>query len=531
MTHSAALSSINNSPRSATRRAQCWLIASLLLSCCLPAIAQENYTAFELRRADNWAPLRLEDMNGDGRLDIVSPGYRPGLGRELHIYHQQPNGNFSPDPQQVEIKTEIIAVGFADLRSDPGQELVLFANSGIFSLSTTREGYTDNLKLLTQWDYLATIPDLESVRFVNHLLDINNDGQIDMLVPGDDEYGVFLGSGDEQFQRQQVFSTVNADLTPIQRRSRRGDLEGQLAINAESGVQIALRVETPTPFQGFVEQWPNQDEAAALLDDEQWMPTATVAQLNADGLADITYINAGDNGLGQMHVHFQDADSGFSADPDWSQAFDSSGDLQLTDLDGDGLDDLLRISDEGSDWTVRLYRNQDGQFRLDAPNQVLRFSGYDLRVDIITAADGTPAFNASYYTIPVVDAIRNASINRIQLLYRGNSPDTDELFSRRPDSRLEESFSAANVRGLAEQMSLRYDVDGDGRNDALYITENGTLAARRIDENLQIAAEPFWEYVSPRSVFEFEVLALNDDDRPDLMLRHGTTTTFLVARP
>ena len=44
-------------------------------------------------------------------------------------------------------------------------------------------------------------------------------------------------------------------------------------------------------------------------------------------------------------------------------------------------------------------------------------------------------------------------------------------------SSLVEVFSADNVRGLSEQMSLKYDVDGDGRNDALYITENGTLAA------------------------------------------------------
>jgi len=87
------------------------------------------------------------------------------------------------------------------------------------------------------------------------------------------------------------------------------------------------------------------------------------------------------------------------------------------------------------------------------------------------------------------------------------------------------------VRGQSEQMSLRYDVDGDGANDALYVTENGTLAAKQIGSDLRIADEPFWEYVSPRTVFEFEVLTLNDDNRPDLLLRHGRTTTLLVAQP
>ena len=42
-------------------------------------------------------------------------------------------------------------------------------------------------------------------------------------------------------------------------------------------------------------------------------------------------------------------------------------------------------------------------------------------------------------------------------------------------------------------MSLKYDVDGDGRNDALYITENGTLAAKAIDTDLTISNDAFWE--------------------------------------
>ena len=33
--------------------------------------AQTNYTAFELIRENNWDPLILEDLNGDGAKDIV----------------------------------------------------------------------------------------------------------------------------------------------------------------------------------------------------------------------------------------------------------------------------------------------------------------------------------------------------------------------------------------------------------------------------------------------------------------------------
>ena len=131
----------------------------------------------------------------------------------------------------------------------------------------------------------------------------------------------------------------------------------------------------------------------------------------------------------------------------------------------------------------------------------------------------------------MVDAIRNASINRSQLLFGSDDAGENQFFNRRPDSRLDESFSAANVRGLSEQMSLQYDIDGDGRKDAIFVTENGTLAAKKINEDLTIQSQPFWEYVSPNTVFEFQVLQLNQDSKPDLLLRHGTTTTFLVGAP
>ena len=40
-------------------------------------------------------------------------------------------------------------------------------------------------------------------------------------------------------------------------------------------------------------------------------------------------------------------------------------------------------------------------------------------------------------------------------------------------------------------MSLSFDVDGDGNKDALYVTENGTLAAKRIDSSSKLAMSLF----------------------------------------
>ena len=94
----------------------------------------------------------------------------------------------------------------------------------------------------------------------------------------------------------------------------------------------------------------------------------------------------------------------------------------------------------------------------------MRFSGYDMRLNPYALPSGETALSVSYYTLPIIDAIRSASINRTQLLYapistatsaNGTTTEselTTALFARRPSSQLVESFSAANVRGLSEQM-------------------------------------------------------------------------------
>lgn len=509
----------------------CLALAAMLAE---TSLAQTNYVAFELERENNWErQLAFEDLNGDGLKDIIHGNYQAGIGRELHVFHQQADGSFATTAQRIEIKTEIIAVAFADLRPDPGKELLLFSNAGVFSLSSALQGYGGNIKQLLDWDLIAAIPDLETVQLLSDLQDINGDGEIDLLLPGDGVYGLFSGRGGEVFELVSTFRTDNEALTAASRGRDNSGMDARIGINAEEGVVIELNVETNSYFEGFVEQWEGGGEPArSLLRSENWMPSAIFGHLNADSLIDIAYLNQGADGLGQLNFHFQDAQNGFNSEPDWTGSVDTRGDLQLIDVDSDAQLDLLRITGEGNDRSAYFYRNENGSFDLQKPNQVMRFSGYDVRLNVIPLEENSsPILNVSFYTIPVVDAIRNASINRSQLLFGSDDAEQDQFFNRRPNSRLDESFSATNVRGLSEQMSLQYDIDGDGRKDAIYVTENGTLAAKKIDADLTIASEPFWEYVSPNTVFEFQVLPLNQDTKPDLLLRHGTSTTFLVAAP
>ena len=539
-----------------------WGVLTLSIVTASPLLAADgNYVAFELPRGDDFTPLFMQDMDGDGRKDIIVPHYDRTIGRELHIHRQLADGGFAPQPQRIDIKTEIIAVGFADLRDDPGMELVLFAADGVFSLSTRQEGYVDNLKLLLQWQLIATLPDRERLRFTGLLPDVNGDGKADLLLPGMQEWGLFYGDDAEGFIEAARFTTLNQELTATQRRNRSTGLNARLAINSEEGVVIEMQAETPSPYAGFLELWrgsdghgdsdePDDDNNSLLLNSATWLPNASFVDLDTAPGLDLVYINTGSDGLGQLNIHSQQPDGGFLKAADWSGSINTTGQLRLADFNADGLADLLRLSGDGDEWVARFYINRGGVFDLESPQQVMRFAGYDVRLETVELPGrSTPVLGVAYYTIPAMEAIRNAAVNRVQLIYDseapwpGEAPRTGEApraggearpgepFAHRPAFRLEETFSADSVRGLAEPASLRFDVDGDGRNDALYITGDGTLAARRVNDDLTLEREPFWEYVPTRTVLEYEVLHLNEDSLPDLILHHGTTTTFLTAVP
>lgn len=505
------------------------LLTGLLLG--LPVtglLAQSNFVDSVIERNGPFGRILREDLNGDSLVDLVDYRWRRGIGRELLIYHQGADGRFSPTPQVVEIKTEIIAVGFADLRPEPGKELVLFANNGVFSLSTAMEGYADNLKPLFEWNLIADIPDPDQVQFYTGITDIDGDGRADLLIPGEKTYGYFRSSGPEQFELATEFSTLNPDLDPALRPRGDGGLNVGIDINSRDGIKLQISATQPTPFADFFEDWETQTETATnLLQAENWMPPALLADFNGDQRQDIVFVNVGEDIRGQVNLIIQNGDGSFPAAPDWQGPIDTRGDIRMMELNGDGLTDMIRLQGEGNDWTAFFYLNRSAEFQFDQPDQVMRFSGYDVDLHAIDIdGDGKPELNVSYYTIPVVEAIRNTSIVRTQLIYaRDDAP----LFSRRPQSRLEENFSASNVRGLAEQMSLRDDVDGDGRPDALFITAEGAIAARRIDADMRIEEEPFWEYVPARAVIGFNVVNLNQDEIPDLILRHSSSYTVLVT--
>lgn len=503
------------------------LLTLLPLQC---ALAQTNFVASEIPLGEWPDELFFEDMDGDGRKDLLVPRWSADTGRELAIYLQQDDGRFPATPSRlVEIKPEIIAITLADVRAEPGMDLLLFSANAVFSLSSAIPSYSGNLKPLFDWDLVASVPERKRVLFFPTPQDIDGDGYVDLLLPGRADYGLFRGQPDEGFSLAHRFNTVNQELDPAEVPIGGARLQTEFTINERDGIILRVSAQSNSAFQDFVSEW-SQESQDSLLSTRLWLPSAALMALNEDEAQDILFMNIGNDLYGQINVLLQTPTGSFAAKPDWQGSIDTRGDIRLLDVNGDGMSDLLRIIDKSGEWDVHFHLNKGGRFDLQQADQVMKFSGYDLNVAVTDLnRDGVQQLSISYYTIPVVNAVRNASIVRSQLLFTQSKGGA--VFNNRPDFRLDQNFSADAVRGLSAQLNMQADIDRDGRRDMLYLSDEGTLAAKAIDATLRLSDKAFWQYVPTRTIVDFGTLDLNGDGVEDIYLNHSTALTLLVSSP
>ncbi|HZM00278.1 MAG TPA: hypothetical protein VFD43_08505, partial [Planctomycetota bacterium] len=118
-----------------------------------------TFTQLNLAVDGELLDARFADLDGDGRRDLVMAvlARRPGLParRELRIHPMAADGMIPTEAGRViAVPDDAIVWGCADVRDDPGLELLLMSRSGVHSLSPQVEGLRGNLRRLASRDLL-----------------------------------------------------------------------------------------------------------------------------------------------------------------------------------------------------------------------------------------------------------------------------------------------------------------------------------------------------------------------------------------
>ncbi|HEY0702064.1 MAG TPA: VCBS repeat-containing protein, partial [Candidatus Acidoferrales bacterium] len=279
-----------------------------------------------------------------------------------------PDGSYATQPSQM---TDVppLTITSADLNKDGNTDIVSVNSDGLHGSITVFLGKDDGTY---QPGVNLALPNEESTYAV--IDDLNNDGNLDIVVLSGSSFSIFLGKGDGTFQPVQNVSPagsnpffmigfITADVNGDGKKDI-VDADGEIFLGAGDGVTYTL-----APTRGF----PLFTGSSAAA------PTIVSADFNNDKKLDVAI----DDGS-TIHIFLGNGDGTFKTGP----AYATIGDLGFilaVDLDGDGNTDIwsgfagkgLYGDDIDSSDAYALMGNGDGTFQ-GAPNLPVKYAQTNL---------------------------------------------------------------------------------------------------------------------------------------------------------
>ncbi len=446
--------------------------------------------------------FELVDVDASGDRELVV-ALRTEDGRRRLSVHAQTDRGFDARPtHEVDVLEDVIAYGFGDVRDEPGRELIFLTRSGAYSYSLQKRGYRGNIERLVEAPLLFDVPSPRALPYWPYVLPAEGGDRV--LLPERDGFALFAPAAEPpdddrapRYARESGFASATQPESVAQAgpatRDRRDD--------GDSGGGAELRVAILGAAGGPL--LPEFGAGGSLLSDAKSFPAPALADVDGDGADDILLLT--DVGL---RVHLASAD-GFRATPDRVEPFpdyltgladDETLVLRLEDLDGDGLLDLLGVVEkegdgfEDSDLRLLLLRNDGRRMLPAAPHQVLRLEAAVIRVDVVDAnGDGRPDLSVRKFNLPsIVETVTGLEFTLTHLLFLGEDA-RGRVVERRPAMRQAQTFDENTVSEVLKYRIFEFDCDGDGRPDQVEVDLQGRIAIRRLRFDSGFFSGDTWE--------------------------------------
>lgn len=510
-----------------------------------------GFTQLSIRIEGELLDVRFADMDGDGRRDLVTAvlARRPGLAarREIRIHTMGADGTLPLEPTRVvAVPDDVIVYGFADVRDDPGRELLLMTRSGIRSLSPQVEGLRDNLRRVASCDLLYQVPSSRSLASWSYVFE--RPGQHDLLlVPGAAGLSVWgpkppVGDGHSS---PPLEGTPFDDYAPLIELGGASDslfsVKSPGAVKASAG-GVRVSIDSGRNRGLFLEDAPAA--YAALLQAEMRTDAPALADVDGDSRKDIVFFDDK-----TLRVYLASS-SGFSSTPSRTETLPAwldpgEGDLALNlhDLDQDGdIDAYARLAPEQDDldhvtFSYFVMLNDGQRLFPEQPQQVLRFeaTGTDSEITDVNA-DGRPDLVVTKYELPSLAQLAGGfKFTRSAFVYFAG--EGDEPFERKPALRDEQLFTIDSLQDALVNRRISGDLSGDGLADLMEVDLTGHVVIRRItyEDALfgggewQVEETPWKRMDLGANLAELQLEDVNGDGLADLINPGEDSLTLVLS--
>lgn len=471
------------------------------------------------------------DLDDDSTLELVVAVVLPGGERELRVHPLAGSGLSREASTTIRVLPDVVGWGAADVRSEPGRELVFLTRSGAWSYSTTLPGYRDNIERLASEELVYDMPDARSLLFWDYVFDDGGSDRI--LLPGRERISIWGPAPEGASSETPYAPVVTLPTRPLESSTERLGADGR-----SRGAGVSVSTSEASPFLRA-----GSSAGSTVLANAYAYAAPALRDLDGDGRRDLVVL-----GDGQLALYLAGA-GGLPAEPTrvealpevLAEADEDDLELRLADVDGDRfLDLVVRVSEAADGFENRLhrllvYRGDATSLLREKPDQVLRFEAGDLDFRVVDVdSDGRPDLLVEKLVLPsLVGVVTGVEFTFERLLFPGEKGS----FARRPAFRDEQTFDEETAFELAASRSWRHDCDGDGTADLVEVDLRGDITVRRLrressglrGSSWRLDATPWKRYAGQGTIGSLRVEDYNGDGLGDIVSAGNNRLTVLLS--